>query len=664
MSNENLPMNHRILHITLRKCGSQWVRDVLRAPELHPYNTYLYSGITKDLSYENLPIINKGTLSGPIYNMNAREWQNWNCKKHDLAIVIIRDPRDRIVSDLHSALFSHTPTPRTEAVKKFLTNLKSNSDQLNSLITFNAHSKFYQTWASSEDSSSLVVKYENLILHPYEEFSKIANWLNLSIPAPILRSVINRLSFKAKSGRMPGATDIYSHYRRGVSGDWVNFFTHSHGQLFESLYPGLLQKLGYESQSDWWCYLKQDLKAQSNNNTSLNADSASENQIKTLAKENEEKEAVIQAQGKSLLEKEDGIQTLHKSISEKEDVIQTLHKSISEKEDVIQTLHKSISEKNKLISALRITPTSESRFFIKGKLKEYVKPNIGVLNHYPPKTLRTIRDFSPKTISPTQLRISVVTPSFNHDKYIIKTVNSVLNQQYEDLEFYIQDGASNDKTVEKLKLVKSTNFKFASAPDHGQADAINKAFAKTSGDIMAWINSDDILLPGALNFIAHQFAKHPEIDVIYGNRILIDEHDKEIGYWILPKHNDEVLSWVDYIPQETLFWRRSIWEKTGASLDDTFQFAMDWDLLVRFRATGAKFKHVDRFLGCFRVHTEQKTSKDIEITGNNEMNRIRKRCLGYVPTNTEIRRATFIYLARHKLKHLWYKFTNQVTKNN
>ena len=82
------------------------------------------------------------------------------------------------------------------------------------------------------------------------------------------------------------------------------------------------------------------------------------------------------------------------------------------------------------------------------------------------------------------------------------------------------------------------------------------------------MNSDDLLLPGTLNYVAGYFEKHPDVDVVYGHRVLIDEYDREIGRWVLPPHDDEILSWADYVPQETLFWRRRIWDKTGAAMDE------------------------------------------------------------------------------------------------
>ena len=167
-----------------------------------------------------------------------------------------------------------------------------------------------------------------------------------------------------------------------------------------------------------------------------------------------------------------------------------------------------------------------------------------------------------------------------------------------------------------------------SAKDNGFVQAINLGFRHASGDIMAYLNSDDLLLPGVLNYVARYFVAHPDVDAVYGHRVVIDEFDAEIGRWVLPHHNDEVLSWADYVPQETLFWRRRMWEKVGGSVDESFRFAVDWDLLVRMRDAGAKFARLPRFMGAFRVHPHQKTSAQITEIGEQEMACIRERCHG------------------------------------
>ena len=129
----------------------------------------------------------------------------------------------------------------------------------------------------------------------------------------------------------------------------------------------------------------------------------------------------------------------------------------------------------------------------------------------------------------------------------------------------------------------------------------------------------------------------------------------EVGCWILPGHDSQVLSWGDYVPQETLFWRRRIWDKVGGHVDESYRFAMDWDLLVRFRDAGARFAHIPIFLGAFRVHKQQKTTAWLNDVGLEEMDRIRKRIFGRLPSQKEIRKAVFFFLLKHLWTHMNYR---------
>ena len=280
---------------------------------------------------------------------------------------------------------------------------------------------------------------------------------------------------------------------------------------------------------------------------------------------------------------------------------------------------------------------------------------LGNLNQYAPSPLRDIPAYKSSTAQSNLPTISIVTPSFRQGHFIERTLLSVLNQKYPRLEYYVQDGGSTDNTIAILKSYEDKLTGWVSEKDSGQSQAINHGFANTKGDIMAWLNSDDLLLPGALAIVADYFISHPDVDVVYGNRLLIDENDMEIGRWIMPGHDSNVLSWRDFVPQETLFWRRSIWDKAGGHIDESFRFAMDWDLLLRFRDAGAKFAHIPRFLGAFRVHEQQKTSAAMNETGLQEMDRIHKRLHGRVPHEIEIQKATLPFLRKHILADMLYR---------
>jgi GT2 family glycosyltransferase len=258
---------------------------------------------------------------------------------------------------------------------------------------------------------------------------------------------------------------------------------------------------------------------------------------------------------------------------------------------------------------------------------------------HPPRPLRPER-FPPAARGARRPRFSIVTPSFQHARYLDETMRSVLTQDAA-VDYIVQDGGSTDGSAELIRKIAAEFpatapatgprlVAWASARDAGQADAIARGFAQTSGgpeDLMGWINSDDFYQPGALAFVADYFARHPDVDVVYGNRIVVDEESREIARWFLPAHDEAVLRLNDFVPQETLFWRRRIWDRVGG-IDPTLQFAVDWDLLLRFSTAGARIVRLPYFLACFRAHAAQKTAAFMHRTGQAEITRLRERTHG------------------------------------
>ncbi len=288
---------------------------------------------------------------------------------------------------------------------------------------------------------------------------------------------------------------------------------------------------------------------------------------------------------------------------------------------------------------------ASGRARLKTILRQLSGFRLGQLEAYAPRPLKLfpVVGAGPYT---SPLKFSLVTPVRNQVAFVGQTIESVIGQRFSPLEYIVMDAGSTDGTAELVAQYGEYLSHFESRKDQGQSDALNKGFARASGDILGWLNGDDLLLPGSLEYIARVFASHPDVDVVYGDRIIIDAQGDEVGHWILPSHSDWILSWVDYIPQETLFWRRGLWERVGSYLDTSFDFAMDWELLVRFREHGARFRHLSRYMGAFRVHSDQKTTAQIDV-GRTEMNRIRARCLGYVPSTVALRLAVTPYLLRH-----------------
>lgn len=286
---------------------------------------------------------------------------------------------------------------------------------------------------------------------------------------------------------------------------------------------------------------------------------------------------------------------------------------------------------------------------IKARLFAGLRPALGVLRQYSPRPAALPGSYRSSLPEQQLPKISIVTPSYNQAIYLGRTIDSVLNQGYPNLEYVVQDGASKDGSREVLEAYSDRLTHWESVPDNGQTHAINLGFRHVSGDILAYLNSDDVLLPGALHYVAEYFLQHPEVEAVYGHRLIIDEQDREIGRWVMPPHDAEVLTWADFVPQETLFWRRSAWERIGSQLDESFHFAMDWDLLLRLQAAGVKMVRLPRFLGGFRVHPQQKTLVEISDTGFKEMNRLRERCHGRAVTQLEVTKGVAAYLSKQVL---------------
>jgi glycosyltransferase involved in cell wall biosynthesis len=280
---------------------------------------------------------------------------------------------------------------------------------------------------------------------------------------------------------------------------------------------------------------------------------------------------------------------------------------------------------------------------------------LGALRHHPPRPLRLPARYRLNGRLEDTPTISIVTPSLNRSRFLEDAIQSVLDQGYPALEYVLQDGGSEDGTREILVRHSNRLHHWESVPDSGQAQALNRGFAHTSGEIMAYLNSDDLLLPGALAYVGRYLGRNPSVDVVYGHRVLIDDAGQEIGRHVIPRHDDEVLSWADFIPQETVFWRRTAWEAAGATFDESFRYAIDWELLVRLREAGARMVRLPRFLGAFRVHGDQKTIAEGPTAGVEEMNRIRTRLHGRRVSQGEALRNVRPYLIRHVVLDQLYR---------
>jgi glycosyltransferase involved in cell wall biosynthesis len=282
------------------------------------------------------------------------------------------------------------------------------------------------------------------------------------------------------------------------------------------------------------------------------------------------------------------------------------------------------------------------------------RPPLWAFDQYPPRPVTPNRAQPPMPPHDPLPRIAIVTPSFNHRQYLQATIDSVLGQNYPALAYHVQDGGSQDGTTDLLASYDD-RLSWRSVRDSGQGHAINTGFAILGAgcDVMAYLNSDDTLMPGTLAYVAHIFQTRPEIDIVYGHRVIIDGEGLETARAVLPPHDTKALTYLGYIPQETMFWRRRVWDKIGP-IDESFRFAMDWDFMLRAQNAGFRYLRLPRFLGCFRVHAEQKTSAMMNV-GFAEMQRIRKRQHGRELTRAEINLPVLPFVTRQFMYHWLYR---------
>jgi glycosyltransferase involved in cell wall biosynthesis len=224
--------------------------------------------------------------------------------------------------------------------------------------------------------------------------------------------------------------------------------------------------------------------------------------------------------------------------------------------------------------------------------------------------------------------IAIVTPSFNQGKYIRATIESVLSQPIQNLEYLVVDGGSTDETLDLLRNF-DTRVKWISEPDKGTADAINKGFKSVGGDILGWLNSDDIYYQGALEIVQAFFEENPGVDVLYGDANHIDANGS-----FIEKYPTEPWSWerfhdICFISQPATFFRRSIVQKFGA-LDTRYPHCVDYELWIRWAKAGAKFHYLAKTLAATRLHSEAKTVGK-RLACHEDINNILRDHLGKVP---------------------------------
>ena len=227
-------------------------------------------------------------------------------------------------------------------------------------------------------------------------------------------------------------------------------------------------------------------------------------------------------------------------------------------------------------------------------------------------------------------KISIVTPSFNQGMYLEETIQSVLTQEYPNLEYIIIDGESTDNSVDIIKHYAPQLSYWESERDRGFGHAINKGFHKATGDILCWLNSDDVLLPNALHTIGSYFSQHPGTGLVFGDRHIINDKSvllsKRKYFFYLPGQ----LRFAKTLPQECTFWRRSAFEKAGPYLNEELKFAIDLELWCRLSKV-TTFKHIPFFLGAFRDQPLSKSTTLLDL-GRRERQQIIRQHFNHYPS--------------------------------
>lgn len=210
--------------------------------------------------------------------------------------------------------------------------------------------------------------------------------------------------------------------------------------------------------------------------------------------------------------------------------------------------------------------------------------------------------------------VTVVTPSWNSTEFIERTIQSIRNQTYKNIEFIVVDGGSTDGTVEMIKRHADAVTSWISEPDSGMYDAINKGMRQARGEILAYLNSDDFYYPGTLDFVARYFADHPDVDLLYGDLNFVDAYDRVLFRQSYPSFRLQRFRSMRHaaIGQPAAFWRRSLWERVG-EFDASLKMASDFDFFIRAGETG-RLAHVPSILAAFRMHGSSMTQRQLEVS--------------------------------------------------
>ncbi len=213
-------------------------------------------------------------------------------------------------------------------------------------------------------------------------------------------------------------------------------------------------------------------------------------------------------------------------------------------------------------------------------------------------------EFGPDTGNSCLPSLSVITPSYGQAAYLKQTMDSVLSQNIPDMEYVVVDGGSADGSVELIRAYEDRLSGWISERDSGQADAVNKGAAMTHGEIIGWLNSDDLYLSGAAGKALAYLSRHPDVDAVYGDVLSIDGDGRLINVMRFGQYSAEDLMRFRVISQPGVFFRRSAWERAGG-LDLSYHYLLDHHLWLRMIMKG-KFAYIPEPLAAARFHAAAK----------------------------------------------------------
>jgi len=237
--------------------------------------------------------------------------------------------------------------------------------------------------------------------------------------------------------------------------------------------------------------------------------------------------------------------------------------------------------------------------------------------------------------------VTIVTPSYNQADYLERTILSVLNQDYPRIEYIVIDGGSTDASIDIIKKYEDRIAFWISEPDNGQSHAINKGFKHATGEIFNWLNSDDVLMPSATTIAVHYLTTYPQYGMVYGDRLVVDQHDQALACIELPSFSRFLYHFGGFLPQETSFFRRELWRQANG-LDEDLHISMDRDLWLKFMKVG-KLYHIPFVLGSWREHASAKSCLSFGASrtsdnGHQEKKQVEARHTGRIYHSAALRR--------------------------